>query len=68
MSDEIVTIYYASGLERVDSGGGNGDENITVHHVPLDSATRWLETRMTEGSMVDPKIYAGLFWAGMRYE
>ena len=42
MSDEIVTIYYASGLERVDSGGGNDDENITVHHVPLDSATRWL--------------------------
>jgi ADP-ribose pyrophosphatase len=68
MSDEIVTIFYASDLERVGPGGGDGDENITVHHVPLDSATRWLEARMTEGIMVDPKIYAGLFWAGMRHE
>ena len=68
MSDEIVTVFYASDLERVGSGGGDGDENITVHHVPLDSATQWLEARMMEGIMVDPKIYAGLFWAGMRHE
>ena len=68
MSDEIVTIFYASGLERVGSGGGNHDEDITVHHVPLDTATRWLQTRMKEGIMIDPKIYAGLFWAGMRNE
>ena len=67
MSDEIVTIFYASDLERVGSGGGDKNENITVHHVPLDGATRWLETRMTEGIMVDPKIYAGLFWAGRRH-
>lgn len=68
MSDEIVTIFYAGGLERVGAGGGDGDEDITVHHVPLESATRWLEARMTEGIMVDPKIYAGLFWAGLRHE
>ena len=67
MSDEIVTIFYAGGLERVGSGGGTDNENIIVHHVPLDSATQWLETRITEGIMVDPKIYAGLFWAGTRY-
>ena len=67
MSDEIVTIFYASDLERVGSGGGDNNESITVHHVPLESATRWLETRMTEGIMVDPKIYAGLFWAGRRH-
>ena len=66
MSDEIVTIYYASGLERVGPGGGDGDESITVHHVPLESACQWLEERMAEGIMVDPKIYAGLFWAGAR--
>ncbi len=66
MSDEIVTIFFAGGLERVGAGGGNGDENITVHIVPLDSATRWLEARIAEGIMVDPKIYAGLFWAGQR--
>jgi len=66
MSDEIVSIFYAGGLEKVGAGGGNDDENITVHSVPLENATAWLEARMAEGIMVDPKIYAGLFWAGER--
>lgn len=66
MADEMITIYYASGLERVGPGGGDGNEDIVVHHVPLKSATQWLATRMREGIMLDPKIYAGLFWAGLR--
>lgn len=63
MADEMITIFFASGLERVGPGGGDGNEDITVHHVPLDSAVNWLEARMAEGIMLDPKIYAGLFWA-----
>ncbi len=63
MADEMITIYFASGLVRVGPGGGDGNEDITVHHVPLDSAVDWLEARMAEGVMLDPKIYAGLFWA-----
>jgi len=66
MTDEILTIFYAGDLERVGPGGGSGNEDITVHHVPLESAAQWLEARMAEGILVDPKIYAGLFWAGMR--
>ncbi len=66
MSNEIVTIFFAGGLEQVGPGGGNGDEDITVHRVPLADASQWLEARMAEGIMVDPKIYAGLFWAGSR--
>jgi ADP-ribose pyrophosphatase len=66
MSNEIVTIYYASGLEKVGPGGGNGDEDITVHVMPLATATEWLNARLAEGIMVDPKIYAGLYWAGIR--
>jgi ADP-ribose pyrophosphatase len=66
MADEMVTIYFAHGLERVGSGGGDGNEDITVRHVPLDGAVEWLEARMAEGIMLDPKIYAGLFWANSR--
>lgn len=66
MADEMITIFFASGLVRVGPGGGDGNENITVHHVPLKSAPRWLQAKMAEGIMLDPKIYAGLFWAGMR--
>jgi len=66
MANEMVTIYFASGLQRVGPGGGDGNEDITVHHVPLNSSIEWLEARMKEGIMLDPKIYAGLFWAGIR--
>jgi ADP-ribose pyrophosphatase len=65
MADEMVTIYYASGLERVGTGGGDGNEDITVHAMPLTNAVEWLDARMAEGIMLDPKIYAGLFWANM---
>ena len=66
MADEMITIYFARGLQRVGPGGGDGNEDITVHHVPLDGAVDWLEARMAEGIMLDPKIYAGLFWANAR--
>ena len=66
MADEMITIYFAHGLERVGPGGGDGNEDITVQHVPLDSAVNWLEAHMAEGIMLDPKIYAGLFWANAR--
>jgi ADP-ribose diphosphatase len=63
MADEMITIFFASGLERVGPGGGDGNEDITIHHVALGTAVGWLEARMAEGVMLDPKIYAGLFWA-----
>lgn len=66
MAAEIITIFFASGLVRVGPGGGDGNEDITVHHVPLENAAEWLEARMAEGIMLDPKIYAGLYWAGLR--
>jgi len=66
MSDEIVSIFFAGDLEQVGPGGGDGSESITVHHMPLTGAAEWLEARQAEGIMVDPKIYAGLFWAGSR--
>jgi len=66
MSDEIINIYYASGLERVGPGGGDRNEDITVHLMPLENAPEWLEAKRLEGIMIDPKIFAGLYWAGSR--
>lgn len=66
MANEMITIFFATGLERVGPGGGDGNEDISVHHLPLESAVEWLDTRRAEGIMIDPKIYAGLFWAGTR--
>lgn len=66
MTDEMITIFYASGLERIGPGGGDGNEDITVHVVKLSEAVDWLAKRVQEGFLIDPKIYAGLFWAGQR--
>lgn len=67
MSDEVFTVYYASGLERVAPGGGVGNENITVHLAPLDNFNEWLEALLKKGVMMDLKIFSGVFWAGLRY-
>lgn len=66
LADEILTIFFASGLEKVGPGGGDGNEDITVHLVPLKHAEVWLAARSADGILLDPKIYAGLYWAGMR--
>jgi ADP-ribose pyrophosphatase len=66
LADEILNIYYASGLEKVGAGGGDGSEDITVHLLPLANAEAWLKKQIARGVMVDPKVYAGLYWAGQR--
>lgn len=66
MSSEVITIYFAAGLVREGDGGGDNSEDITVHHVPLDTTARWLSARASAGVMLDPKIYAGLYWAQAR--
>ena len=40
-----------------------GNENIMVHLMPLADAENWLEARKQEGILLDPKIYAGMYWA-----
>ena len=66
MSDEIITIFYASKLKKTGPGGGDGNEDITVHLMPINGAEQWLAAKAKEGILIDPKIYAGLFWAGTR--
>jgi ADP-ribose pyrophosphatase len=63
---ESPVFYFASELEKVGQGGGVEGENITVHLVPLAEADQWLQEKMEAGMLVDPKVYAGLYWAGRR--
>jgi ADP-ribose diphosphatase len=62
MCSEIITFFMASGLSRVGPGGGDHLEDIVVHEVPLTDVTDWLLSRASEGMLVDPKIYAGLYF------
>jgi ADP-ribose pyrophosphatase len=63
MSDECVAVFLAEGLTRVHAGGGDDTENITVHAVPVADAVPWLQAAAEQGKMIDPKVYAGLFFA-----
>ena len=66
MSDETISIYLAEELEQVGPGGGDASESITVHIIPVDDVTQWLDQQMKAGKQVDPKTYAALFWLHRR--
>ena len=66
LTSEVVTLLLASGLKRVHAGGGVGHENITVHEVPLSEVHDWLAAKASEGLLIEPKVYAGLYFIGRR--
>jgi len=65
LTSETTVLYRCTGLRRVGEGGGDETENITVHAVPLDRAAAWLARRVRRGALVDAKVYAGLYHAGV---
>ncbi len=65
ISDEVISFYKAGRLRRVGAGGGDEHEDITVHEVPLAQLRGFVSTQKAAGRLVDPKIYAGLFLAGV---
>jgi ADP-ribose pyrophosphatase len=66
MASEIVAFFLASGLVKVHDGGGDEAEDITVHAVPLASVENWLDQQAAAGLLIDPKIYAGLYFIRQR--
>jgi ADP-ribose pyrophosphatase len=63
-SAEVVTFFRASELERVGAGGGDHTEDITVHLVPVAEVPAFLEAKVAAGALVDPKVFAGLYFLG----
>lgn len=66
LTDEVITLFRATGLKRVGDGGGDEHEEIEVHEVPLDDVRPWLERRVKDGALVDLKIYSALYFAKPR--
>ena len=64
LTSETVTLFLATQLRRVGEGGGVAHEDITVHEVPLAQVHDWLEAKAKSGVLVDPKVYAGLYFIG----
>ena len=64
ITSERVTLFRATGLRRAGPGGGVAQEDITVHEVPLTEIRPWLDAKAKTGVLIDPKVYAGLFFTG----
>ena len=62
LTSERVTLFRATGLLRTGTGGGVAHEDITVHEIPLGEVVAWLEAKAKSGVLIDPKIYAALFF------
>lgn len=62
LSSEVVELFLAEDLSRISSGGGDESESIEVHLVSRATIADWLDERVTRGCLVDPKVYAALWW------
>jgi ADP-ribose pyrophosphatase len=63
VTDEIITLFRAGNLKKTGVGGGDENENIKIHEIPLKDVEAWLLERRKGGAVVDLKVYAGLYFA-----
>jgi ADP-ribose pyrophosphatase len=63
LASEMMHLVRAHDLVRVGAGGGVDHEDISVHVVPLTGIRQWLERKRAEGLLIEPRIYAGLYFA-----
>lgn len=63
MTDELVTIFYATGLVKMTEGGGTHGEDIRIHYVHQSDVVKWCRDRQAAGLHVDFKIFAALHLA-----
>ncbi len=62
-SSEIVTFYLARGARRVGEQAPEDRSLIRVHLVALPDLRSWARGEEAKGTLIDPKIWAGLHLA-----
>lgn len=62
LASEIVSYFFATAVTRVDVGGGVEHEQIEVHAPKLRRIKTWLAGQVAAGKLIDPKVYAGLYF------
>lgn len=60
---EMISIFLATRLQKIEAGGGVDGEDIRVHEVALSRVPAWLRKKEREGLQIDPKVFAGLYFA-----
>ncbi|MCA9146197.1 MAG: NUDIX hydrolase, partial [Planctomycetales bacterium] len=62
MTNEMATIFVADQIEKVESGGGDESEDITVHEISLAEIDDWLKQSQQSGKLIDSRVYSGLYF------
>ena len=65
LTAEFIHLFHARDLVREHAGGGVAGEDIVVHHVPLANLREWLRSQEAAGLVIDFKIHAALWLAGL---
>ena len=66
LASEVISYFFATGVTRIEAGGGVEHEQIDVHAPKLRTIKKWLAGQVAAGKLVDPKVYAGLYFIGIR--
>lgn len=66
LAKETLFFLLAGELRQVGAGGGVDGEDIRVCKVPLAEVESWLLARKQAGSIIDPKIFIGLYFLHSR--
>lgn len=64
-SSELVTFFLATDARATRAQAAHDRGKIRVHVVPIAELPEWARRREGEGAVVDPKIWAGLYLAGL---
>ncbi|MFT7641274.1 MAG: ADP-ribose pyrophosphatase [Pirellulaceae bacterium] len=62
LTDEVAAFYVTDSVTRKSEGGGVGNEEISVHTIPLDQVEDWLDQRQNDGCLVGARVFTGLYW------
>ena len=62
LTSEVISYFFARSVSKVEAGGGVEHEQIEVHAPKLRTIKRWLVEQVTAGKLIDPKVYAGLYF------
>jgi ADP-ribose pyrophosphatase len=66
LTSECIVLVRAVGVSKKGEQALDGDEKIEVHEVALGEAAGWLREREGEGKLVDPKVWAGLYFLSLK--
>lgn len=65
LTSEMIHFFHATDLVREHDGGGTDAEDILVHRIPLANIRQWLRDQESAGKIIDFKIHAALWMAGL---